>query len=64
MSAFEVALFPHVIGAMAFVSGIVVAGVAFEAARRRATVAEVGLLANYLSAAAVLGIVYLMVAKP
>jgi len=40
----HVALFLHLIGAMAFVAGAVVAGVGFEAARRRATAAEVAVL--------------------
>jgi hypothetical protein len=35
----DVALF-HILGALAFASGIVVAGVAFEAARRRDTPAK------------------------
>lgn len=41
---FEIALFLHLLGALLFVSGIVVAGVAFEAARRREAPAEVALL--------------------
>jgi uncharacterized membrane protein len=40
----DVALFFHLLGALAFVSGIVVAGVAFEAARRRERPAEIALL--------------------
>lgn len=40
----EIALFLHLLGALLFVSGIVVAGVAFEAARRREQPAEVALL--------------------
>jgi uncharacterized membrane protein len=40
----DVVLFFHILGALAFVSGIVVAGVAFEAARRRDTPAEIALL--------------------
>jgi hypothetical protein len=36
----DVALFFHILGALAFASGIVVAGVAFEAARRRDTPAK------------------------
>jgi uncharacterized membrane protein len=40
----EVALFFHLLGALAFVAGIVVAGVAFEAARRRQQPAEIALL--------------------
>jgi uncharacterized membrane protein len=38
------ALFFHVLGAFLFVSGVVVAGVAFEAARRRRAPSEVALL--------------------
>jgi uncharacterized membrane protein len=40
----NVALFLHLIGALLFVSGIVVAGVCFEAARRRQRPAEIALL--------------------
>jgi uncharacterized membrane protein len=40
----EIALFLHLLGALLFVAGIVVAGVAFEAARRREQPAEVALL--------------------
>jgi uncharacterized membrane protein len=40
----EIALFFHLLGALLFVSGIVVAGVAFEAARRRRDPAEIALL--------------------
>ena len=35
MSRIEIALFFHILGAFLFVAGIVLAGVAFEAARRR-----------------------------
>lgn len=44
MSDFEVALFLHLLGVVAFVAGIVLAGVAFEAARRREQPAEIALL--------------------
>lgn len=44
MSKLEIALFFHLLGALLFVSGIVVAGVAFEAARRREQPAEIALL--------------------
>src|SRR5579875_3078329 len=44
MSSYEIALFFHILGVLIFVAGIVVAGVAFEAARRRAQPAEVALL--------------------
>jgi uncharacterized membrane protein len=40
----DVALFLHLLGALLFVAGIVVAGVAFEAARRREQPAEIVLL--------------------
>jgi hypothetical protein len=36
----DVALFFHLLGALLFVSGIVVAGLAFEVARRRETAAR------------------------
>ena len=40
----DAALFLHILGALSFVSGIVVAGVGFEAARRRRRPAEIALL--------------------
>ena len=40
----NVALFFHLLGAFAFVAGTIVAGVAFETARRKATAAEIALL--------------------
>jgi uncharacterized membrane protein len=40
----DVALFFHLLGALLFVAGIVLAGAAFEAARRRAHPADVALL--------------------
>jgi len=40
----NVALFFHLLGALLFVAGIVVAGTAFEAARRRERPAEIALL--------------------
>jgi uncharacterized membrane protein len=40
----NVALFFHLLGALLFVAGIVLAGVAFEAARRRREAAEIALL--------------------
>jgi uncharacterized membrane protein len=40
----DVVLFFHILGALAFVSGIVVAGVGFEAARRRDKPGEIALL--------------------
>ena len=44
MSKLEVALFFHIIGALLFVAGIVVAGVVFESARRREDPGEIALL--------------------
>ena len=41
---YNVALFVHLLAALLFVSGIVVAGVCFEAARRRSAPAEIALL--------------------
>lgn len=41
---YDLALFFHLLGAFSLVSGTVVAGVAFEAARRRLTAAEIALL--------------------
>jgi len=40
----ELALFFHLLGALLFVAGIILAGVAFEAARRRERPAEIALL--------------------
>jgi hypothetical protein len=40
----EIALFFHLLGAFSFVAGTIVAGVAFETARRRKTPAEIALL--------------------
>ena len=40
----DVALFFHLLGAFAFVAGTIIAGVAFETARRRTTPAEIALL--------------------
>ena len=44
MSKLEVALFFHILGALLFVAGIVVAGVVFESARRREAPGEIALL--------------------
>lgn len=41
---YEVALFLHLLGVLLFVAGVVLAGVAFEAARRRERPAEIALL--------------------
>jgi uncharacterized membrane protein len=58
----NVALFGHLLGALLFVSGMVLAGVAFEVARRRERPAEVALLLGLARIGAVLvGIGALMV---
>ena len=44
MTKYEIALFFHLLGAFALIAGTVVAGVAFEAARRREEPAEIALL--------------------
>lgn len=44
MSTFDAVLFLHVLGAIAFSSGAVVAGVCFEAARRRPEASQVAML--------------------
>jgi uncharacterized membrane protein len=44
VSKLEIALFFHILGALLFVAGIVVAGVVFESARRREEPAEIALL--------------------
>jgi uncharacterized membrane protein len=44
VNEYDVALFFHLLGAFALVAGTVVAGVAFEAARRRRVPAEIALL--------------------
>ncbi len=43
-TTYNIALVLHLLGALAFVAGIVLAGVAFEAARRRQRPAEIALL--------------------
>jgi uncharacterized membrane protein len=43
----DVALFLHILGALTFVSGLVLTGVGFEAARRREIPAEVALLLRF-----------------
>jgi uncharacterized membrane protein len=43
-TTYDVALSLHLLGVLTFVSGIVLAGVAFEAARRRSEPAEIALL--------------------
>jgi uncharacterized membrane protein len=44
VSKLEIALFFHILGALLFVAGIVVAGVVFESARRREEPGEIALL--------------------
>jgi uncharacterized membrane protein len=44
VTEFHVALFFHLLGAFALISGLVVAAVAFESARRRSTPSEIALL--------------------
>lgn len=44
MTTYDVALFFHLLGAFVFVAGTIVAGVAFETARRKTTPAEIALL--------------------
>jgi uncharacterized membrane protein len=44
MTEYNLALFFHLLGAFTLIAGTVVAGVAFEAARRRNTPAEIALL--------------------
>ncbi len=50
----EFALFLHILGALAFVSGVAVAGVSFESARRREAPAEIALLLGLSRIGAVL----------
>ncbi|MDA8068969.1 MAG: DUF2269 family protein [Actinomycetota bacterium] len=51
---YNVAFFFHIIGAVLLISGIVVAGVAFETARRRPSPAEIALLLSLTRAGVVL----------
>lgn len=44
LTRFQLALFFHLLGALLFIAGIILAGVAFEAARRRQRPAEIALL--------------------
>lgn len=44
IDTYDIALFFHLLGALVFVAGIVLAGAAFEAARRRKRPAEIALL--------------------
>jgi uncharacterized membrane protein len=58
----DAALFGHIVGAFLFVSGSVVAGVAFEAARRRSEPREIALLLGLArTGAALVGIGMLVV---
>lgn len=50
----DVALFGHLAGVLAFVAGIVLAGVAFESARRRRRPAEIALLLGLTRIGAIL----------
>lgn len=50
----DVALFGHLTGVLAFVAGIVLAGVAFESARRRQRPAEIALLLGLTRIGAIL----------
>jgi uncharacterized membrane protein len=43
----DIALFFHLLGALLFVAGLVIAGTAFEAARRRALSSEIALLLGF-----------------
>jgi uncharacterized membrane protein len=53
-STFEIALFLHLLGTMAFVSGMAVAGVCFESARRRSTATEIAMLLSLTRAGVLL----------
>jgi uncharacterized membrane protein len=53
----DLALFLHLLGVLLFVSGIVLAGVGFETARRRASPAEVALLLGLTRVGALLVVV-------
>jgi uncharacterized membrane protein len=44
LTRYELALFFHLLGALLFIAGIILAGVAFEAARRRQRPADIALL--------------------
>lgn len=53
-STFEVALFLHLLGTLAFASGMAVAAICFEAARRRSTATEVAMLLSLTRAGVLL----------
>lgn len=57
VTSYTVALFCHILGALAFVSGIVLAGVPFEIARRRDSAAEIAAILGIARAGAVLAAV-------
>ena len=52
----EVALYLHLLGAFAFLAGLVLAAAAFETARRRDTAAEVAVLLGLARTGALLGV--------
>lgn len=54
MTEYNVALFFHLLGAFALVAGTVLAGAAFEAARRRETPAEIALLLGLIRVGVIL----------
>jgi uncharacterized membrane protein len=57
----DVALFCHLLGAFSLVSGAVVAGAAFESARRRSSPAEIALLLRFARTGAALAGVGMLV---
>lgn len=61
-SSFEVALFLHLLGTLAFASGMAVAAICFEAARRRSTATEVAMLLSLTRAGVLLVLVGAIVA--
>ena len=60
----EAVLYLHLLGAFAFLAGLVLAGAAFEAARRRPSAGEVALLLGLARRGALLGIAGAAVAGP
>jgi uncharacterized membrane protein len=56
-SSFEIARFLHLLGTMSFVSGMAVAGVCLESARRRGTSTEVAMLLSLTRAGVLLVVV-------
>ena len=57
MTSYEIGLFLHVLGALLFFGGALVAGVAFEAARRRSRPSEVVLLLGLTQVGALIVVV-------